>query len=76
MSIGYILTNSEKDQLQGQYYSPYQFFNCVADISGTWFLFLSQEDKIELINTEWDWVLSLPEGQYTPPPSPPFPPAE
>ena len=73
MSIGYILTNSEKDQLQGQYYSPYQFFNCVADIDGTWFLFLSQEDKIDLINTEWDWVLSLPEGQYVPPPAPPFP---
>lgn len=76
MSIGYILTNSEKDQLQGQYYSPYQFFNCVLSIDDIWFLFLSQEDKIDLINTEWDWVLSLPEGQYVPPPSPPFPPTE
>lgn len=73
MSIGYILTNSEKDQLQGQYYSPYQFFNCVLSIDDIWFLFLSHEDKIDLINTEWDWVLSLPEGQYVPPPAPPFP---
>ena len=75
MSIGYILTNSEKDQLQGQYYTPYQFFNCVLSIDNVWFLFLSDEDKAELVNTEWNWILTLPEGEYTPPP-PPFPPLE
>ena len=74
MSIGYTLTESEYNQVQGQYYTPYQFFNCVADINGTWFLFLSQEDKIELINTQWEWVISLPLEEYVPPPPPPFPP--
>jgi hypothetical protein len=73
MSIGYTLTESEYNQVQGQYYTPYQFFNCVADINGTWFLFLSQEDKIELINTQWEWVISLPLEEYVPPPAPPFP---
>jgi len=73
MSIGYTLTESEYNQVQGQYYTPYQFFNCVADINGTWFLFLSQEDKIELINTQWEWVISLPLEEYVPPPPPPFP---
>jgi hypothetical protein len=72
--IGYILTIEQKEQIQGQYYSPYQFFNCVQDINGEWFLFLSDEDKVEVQSTEWSWVLQLPEGEYTPPLPPPFPP--
>lgn len=72
--IGYILTESEYDQVQGQYYSEYQFFNCVADINGVWFLFLSDEDKQVVATTEWSWILTLPEGEYVPPPAPPFPP--
>jgi len=76
MSIGYILSDSEKDQVQGQYYSEFQFFNCVADINGTWFLFLSDEDKQVVATTEWAWILDLPEGEYVPPPPPPFPPTE
>ena len=74
MSIGYILTPEQKDQVQGQFYSPYEFFNCVPDISGTWFLFLSTQDKETILNTEWNWILTLPEGEYVPPPAPPFPP--
>lgn len=73
MSIGYTLTESEYTQVQGQFYTPYEFFNCVADINGVWYLFLSQQDKQQIVNTEWNWILTLPEGEYTPPP-PPFPP--
>ena len=73
--IGYILTNDQYNQVQGQYYSEYQFFNCVADINGVWYLFLSQEDKTQIVNDpQWNWILTLPEGEYTPPPAPPFPP--
>lgn len=72
--IGYTLTQSEYNQVQGQYYTDYQFFNCVADIDGVWFLFLSQEDKDTILNTQWNWILTLPEGEYVPPPAPPFPP--
>jgi len=74
MSIGYTLSESEYNQVQGQYYSEYQFFNCVADINGVWFLFLSDEDKQVVATTEWAWVLDLPEAEYIPPPPPPFPP--
>ena len=74
MSIGYTLTESEYNQVQGQYYTEYQFFNCVADINGVWFLFLSQEDKDTILTTQWNWILTLPEGEYVPPPAPPFPP--
>jgi len=74
--IGYILTNEQYTQVQGQYYTEYQFFNCVQDINGVWFLFLSDEDKQVVANTEWAWVLDLPEAEYIPPPPPPFPPLE
>jgi hypothetical protein len=73
MSIGYTLTESEYNQVQGQYYTEYQFFNCVADINGTYFLFLSDEDKLSLSQTNWEWLLSLPEEEYTPPIAPEFP---
>jgi len=71
--IGYILTNEEYTQIQGQYYTASQFFNCVADIDGTWFLFLSDQDKPEVAVTEYAWILDLPEAEYIPPPAPPFP---
>ena len=73
--IGYILTQEQYDQVQGQYYTEYQFFNCVADINGVWYLFLSYEDKQDIVNNPtWNWILTLPEGEYVPPPAPPFPP--
>lgn len=72
--IGYILTPEQKDQVQGQFYTLYEFFNCVQSIDGIWFLFLSQQDKEAILGTDWNWILTLPEGEYVPPPSPPFPP--
>jgi len=72
--IGYILTQSEYNQVQGQYYTEYQFFNCVLSIDNVWFLFLSDEDKQVVATTEWAWVLDLPKAEYIPPPPPPFPP--
>ena len=72
--IGYILTPEQYDQVQGQFYTPYEFFNCVQDINGVWFLFLSYQDKEAILNdSTWNWILTLPEGEYTPPPAPPFP---
>jgi hypothetical protein len=70
--IGYILTNNEYTQIQGVFYTDYQFFNCIQDINGVWYLLLSDEDKIEVAATQYDWVLNLPTGQYIPPPPPPF----
>ena len=74
MSIGYTLSENEYNQVQGQYYTEYQFFNCVLSIDNVWFLFLSDEDKQVVATTEWAWILDLPEAEYIPPPPPPFPP--
>ena len=69
--IGYICTPDQYEQIQGQYYTASQFFNCVADIDGTWFLFLSEQDKEEVFtNMQWHWILDLPEAEYIPPPRP------
>jgi len=71
--IGYILTTGQYDQVQGQFYSPYEFFNCVQDINDVWFLFLSDQDKSQIEGTEWAFILDLPTGEYIPKPSPEFP---
>jgi hypothetical protein len=71
--IGYQLTPDQYTQVQGQYYTEYQFFNCVVDAEGIYFLFLSDEDKEEVAVTEYAWVLDLPESEYVPPIPPPFP---
>lgn len=73
--IGYILTNNEYDQIQGQFYTNLQFFNCIPDINSVWYLFLSTQDKQDIVNNPtWNWILTLPEGEYISPPAPPFPP--
>jgi hypothetical protein len=71
--IGYILTTEQYDQVQGQFYTPFEFFNCVQDINDVWFLFLSDQDKGQIENTEWAFILDLPQGEYIPKPSPRFP---
>ena len=71
--IGYILTPEQYNQVQGQFYTPYEFFNCVQDINGVWYLFLSDQDKTQVTETEYAWLLELPESEYIPPPPPPFP---
>lgn len=58
--IGYICTPEEKDLIQGQYYSECKFFNCLYDINGFAFLFLSDEDKDQVKESKYDWVLDLP----------------
>jgi hypothetical protein len=71
--IGYTCTPDQYEQIQGQYYTDSQFFNCVQDIDGTWFLFLSDQDKPEVEASQYAWVLDLPEAEYIPPTPPPFP---
>jgi hypothetical protein len=71
--IGYICTPDQYEQIQGQYYTASQFFNCVQDIDGVWFLFLSEQDIPLVKASQYAWVLTLPQSEYIPPPPPPFP---
>jgi hypothetical protein len=71
---GYILTHEQKEGIEGKFYTPYQFFNCVQDINDVWFLFLCDKDKIQIESTEYAWILELPQAEYVPPLPQPFPP--
>ena len=64
--IGYILTVEQKQEIQGVFFTDSIFFNCVQDINETWFLFLSQQD-IEILPNEFQYLLTLPTGEYVPP---------
>jgi len=68
--IGYILTEAEKDAIQGQEFAPFQRFNCVQDINDVWFNFVN-EQQIPLVEaSQYAWVLECPQGEYVPPPTP------
>ena len=64
--IGYILTQEQYDQVQGQEYAPYQCFNCVQDINDIWFTFLTGQDREVFKDTEYIWLFDLPQGEYIP----------
>jgi hypothetical protein len=70
--IGYILTPEQKNQIQGQEFAPYELFYCVQDINGVWFNFITEQQILLIQSSQYDWVLSLPQEEYTPPPPPPF----
>lgn len=74
--IGYILTIEQKNSIQGVEFAPYESFNCIQDVDGVWYTFLTENQKVLILDTQWNWILTLPEGEYTPPPPPPFPPLE
>jgi hypothetical protein len=72
--IGYICTPKQKDLIQGKEFAPYEYFNCVQDIDGVWFNFVTNQQISSVQASEYAWVLDLPEAEYIPPPPPPFPP--
>ena len=65
--LGIKLNIEQKNAIQGQFYNENCFFNCVQDINNDWFLFLSESDKAELVNTEFSYLLSLQELEYVAP---------
>jgi len=68
--IGYILTETEKDAIQGQEFAPFQYFNCVQDINDIWFNFVTEQQIPQVQASQYAWVLDLPQAEYTPPPAP------
>jgi len=74
MIEGRIVTNEQAEQLQGVFIDSDTFFNFVQDINGIYFLFLSEQDEVDIAQTEYALLLQIPLSPYTPPPSPPFPP--
>jgi hypothetical protein len=68
--IGYILTKEQYQEIQGKEFAPFEQFNCVQDINDVWFNFVSDQQIVQVEASEYDWVLTLPQGEYIPKPSP------
>jgi hypothetical protein len=68
--IGYILTKEQYNDIQGQEFAPFERFNCVQDVNGVWFNFVSEQQIPEVESSQYAWVLNLPQAEYTPPPFP------
>ena len=70
---GRIVTNQQANELQGTFIDADTFFNFVQDINGVYFLFLSQQDEIDVAQTQYAYLLDIPLSPYTPPPPTPIP---
>jgi hypothetical protein len=68
--IGYILTEEQYQEIQGQEFATFQHFNCVQDINDVWFNFVTEQQIPLIQESQYAWVLSLPQGEYVPPPTP------
>ena len=71
--VGYILTIEQKDSIQGVEFASYECFNCVQDIDGVWFNFITEQQIQSVQVSDYAWVLNLPQGEYVAPPPPEFP---
>ena len=60
--IGYKLTTEQYLAIQGVYFGK-QFFNCVEDTNGDWFLFLSEQDEGNLPE-EFRYILEITKEQF------------
>ncbi len=68
--IGYILTEKQYTEIQGKEFAPFECFNCVQDINDVWFNFVTEQQIPLIQESQYSWVLNLPQGEYIPKPTP------
>ena len=59
-----LLTELQKDELVGQLYAPYSYYNPIQDINDNWII--SVEEMEQTITLEFMWVKDLPLIPYVP----------
>ena len=64
-----LLTETQKDELVGQWYAPDSYFNPIEDADNNWVI--SQEEMQQCVNPDFMWVKDLPLIEYKPKPTPP-----
>ena len=62
-----LLTELQKDELVGQLYAPYSYYNPIQDIDSNWII--SVEEMEQTTTLEFMWVKELPLILFTPKPS-------
>jgi hypothetical protein len=65
-----LLTETQKDLLIGQLYSPDSYFNPIQDLNDNWVI--SVEEMAYCTNEEFIWVKDLELIPYEPKPAPPI----
>lgn len=73
MIEGRIVTNQQAQELQGVFIDSDTFFNFVQDINDIYFLFLSEQDEVDIANTPYAYLLEIPLSPFVPKPTPPLP---
>jgi hypothetical protein len=69
--IVYLLTETQKELLVGQWYETDSFFNPIQDINDNWVI--SIEEMHDCVNPDFMWVKDLEKIEYQPKPiEPPF----
>lgn len=66
MIQGRIVTIETAQNLQGVFLDENTFFDFVQDINNNYFLFLSEQDEIDIINTEYSYLLEIPLSDFEP----------
>ena len=63
---GRIVTNETAKSLQNVFFDSDTFFNFVQDINDVYFLFLSEQDEVDISATEYAYLLEIPLSEYIP----------
>jgi hypothetical protein len=67
---GRIVTTQTAESLQNVFFDSDTFFNFVQDINDVYFLFLSEQDEVDISVTEYAYLLDIPLSPYVPKPIP------
>ena len=57
-----LLTETQKNELVGQLYAPYSYYNPIQDIDNNWIISV---EEIECANEEFMWLKDVPLIPYT-----------
>jgi hypothetical protein len=64
MIQGRIIIPKLAHELQGVFFDENTFFNFVLDINDNYFLFLSEQDEMDLINTKYSYLLDISLSEF------------
>lgn len=70
---GRIVIPEVAQELEGKFIDSDTFLHFVQDINDDWFLFLSEQDEIDIAQTQYAYLLELPLSPFTPKSTPTIP---
>lgn len=63
-----LLTQEQKDEIQGRKFAPDSYFLPLEDIEGNWIISTVEQELC--INPDFDWIKQCPRIEYKPKPIP------